>query len=86
MSIKQIEFTIIVNGHPVPVKVNVDSPMRVAVEDALKVSGNSGQPADNWELRFASGQIVDLDKKIEDFVFDKDTKLYLNLKAGVGGQ
>ena len=85
MSIKQIEFTIIVNGHPVPIKVNVNKPMRVAVEKALKNSGNSGQPIDNWELRDASGQILDLGKEIEDFVLEKDTKLYLNLKAGVGG-
>lgn len=86
MSIKQIEFTIIVNGQPVPVKVNGNKPMQVAVEVALQVSGNSGQPIDNWELRDVSGQIIDLDKKVEDFVLDKDTKLFLNLKAGVGGQ
>ena len=85
MSIKQIELTIIVNGQPVTAKVNTEELMSAAVKYALDNSGNSGQPITNWELRDGSGQILDLNKKIGDFVLDKNTKLFLNLKAGVGG-
>ena len=85
MSEKQIEITFIVNGQPVLVKAIVDAPIRLAVKDALEDSGNSGQPFDNWELRDASGQIIDFDKEIGDLVLDKNTKFFLNLKAGVGG-
>ncbi len=85
MSQNQIEITIIVNGQPIPVKVNVHAPIRVAVLQALQGSGNSGQPIENWELRDASGQIIEIDKKVEDLGVTEGAKLFLNLKAGVGG-
>ena len=51
MSDKQIEFTIIVNGQPVPVKIDLYAEIGEAVAQALDKSGNSGQPIENWELR-----------------------------------
>ena len=44
MSDKRFEITIVVNGQPVEVKVGLDEQIGEAVEDALKDSGNSGQP------------------------------------------
>ena len=85
MSDKQIEFTIIVNGQPVPVKVHQYDEIREAVAMALKDSGNSGQPIENWQLRDDSGQIIDIGKKIADSGIKEGAKLFLNLKAGVGG-
>ena len=55
MSDKRFEITIIVNGQPVEVKVGLDEQIGEAVDDALKDSGNSGQPAERWELRDESG-------------------------------
>ena len=85
MSANQIEITIIVNGQPIPVKVDVSEQIRVAVKEALEGSGNSGQPFENWELRDASGQIIDIDKKIGNLGIKEGAKLFLSLKAGVGG-
>ena len=85
MSVNEIEITIIVNGQPVPIKINVSELIRVAVKEALERSENTGQPYENWELRDASGQIIDFDKKIGNLDIKEGTKLFLNLKAGVGG-
>ena len=85
MSDKQIEFTIIVNGQPVPVKIDRYAEIGEAVAQALEESGNSGQPVKNWELRDASGHPIDTGQKIADSDIKDGAKLSLNLKAGVGG-
>ena len=85
MSDKRFEITVIVNGQPVEVKVGLDEQIGEAVEDALKASGNSGQPAERWELRDESGQTSDTGKKIGESGIAAGAKLFLSLKAGVGG-
>lgn len=78
-------LTVIVNGKPTEVEVNVNAPLRTVIPKALQQTGNTGQPPENWELRDEDGNILDLDKKIGDYAFTDDTKLFLNLKAGIGG-
>ena len=85
MSDKIIEFTIVVNGQPVHVKFGLDHQIGEAVAWALKESGNSGQPADKWELRDDAGHIIDTGKKIGASGIKEGSTLFLNLKAGVGG-
>ena len=85
MSGKQIEFTIVVNGQSVPVKIDLSAEIGEAVVQALNKSGNSGQPVENWELRDASGHPIDTGQKIADSDIKDGAKLFLNLKAGVGG-
>ena len=80
-----INITVIVNGQPIDEKVNVDEKLRAVAEKALHKSGNSGQPLDNWELRDTAGQILDLSKRVGDYGIIAGAKLFLNLKAGVGG-
>jgi Protein of Unknown function (DUF2604) len=85
MSEHEIHITVIVNGQPVAEHVNVKTVLRDVVKRALDKSGNSGQPIDNWELRDAAGQVLDLNKTIAHYGIDDGAKLFLNLKAGVGG-
>ena len=85
MSGKQIEFTIVVNGQSVPVKIDLSAEIGEALVQALNKSGNSGQPVENWELRDASGHPIDTGQKIADSDIKDGAKLFLNLKAGVGG-
>ena len=85
MSDKRFEITIVINGQPFEVKVGLDEQIGEAVEEALKVSGNSGQPAARWELRDESGQPVDTGKKIGESGIVAGAKLFLSLKAGIGG-
>jgi len=81
----EIEITVIVNGQPIAEHVNVKTILRELVKRALDKSGNSGQPVENWELRDAAGQVLDLSKTVEHYGIINGAKLFLNLKAGVGG-
>lgn len=81
----KIELVVIVNGQPTMVEANSNAPLRTVIPKALEATGNAGQPPENWELRDAAGVELDIGQKIEDFGFAPDVKLFLNLKAGVGG-
>ena len=85
MADKRFEITFIVNGQPVEVKVGLDEQIGEAVEDALRASGDSGQSPERWELRDESGQPIDTGKKIGEAGIGPGAKLFLNLKAGIGG-
>ena len=82
---KKIQITVVVNGQPTVVDASADDPLGTIIPDALRQTANSGQPPENWELRDADGTLLDLDKKIGDYGFPEKTRLFLNLKAGVGG-
>lgn len=82
---KKISLTIVVNGQPTVIDAIGDASLRTVIPDALRQTENSGQPQENWELRDADGTLLDLDKKIEDYGFTEKVRLFLNLKAGVGG-
>ena len=60
--------------------------MSAIIPDALAETGNSGQPPENWELRDADGNLLDLDKTFDDYGFTEKDRFFLNLKAGVGGR
>jgi hypothetical protein len=82
---KEIDFTVVVNGALTEVKAHEREPLAVIIPAALDQTGNMGQPAENWELRDDAGKLLDPGALIEDFGFDKRVRLFLNLKAGVGG-
>jgi len=78
-------LTVIVNGTPTEVEANENAPLKMIIPKALEQTGNTGQPPDQWELKDAQGNLLDLGKKIGDYHFPDDVKLFLSLKAGVGG-
>ena len=80
-----VTLTVVVNGQQTQVAANENTPLGSIKAKALEQTGNSGQPPDNWELRDGQGTLLDESKKIEEFHFPPDVKLFLNLKAGVGG-
>jgi hypothetical protein len=79
------KLVVVVNGLSYDVKANVEAPVLVVIEKALDDSGNHGQPPQNWELRDAAGHLLDPHKKLEDYHLPDGAKLFLSLKAGVGG-
>ena len=83
---KKFDITVVVNGQPTEVNEFGDAPLGSIIPDALSQTGNSGQPPKNWELRDADGNLLDLHKTIEDYGFPEKVRLFLNLKAGVGGR
>ena len=82
---KKISITVVVNGQLTVVDIDIADPLGAIIPIALRQTGNSGQPPENWELRDADGNLLDPGKKIEDYGFTDKTRLFLNLKAGVGG-
>lgn len=81
----QVTFTVVVNGSPTQVTANVHAPIHTVIPEALRETENTGQPQENWELRDEPGNLLDPQRKIEDFNFGPGTKLFLSLKAGIGG-
>lgn len=81
----QVTFTVVVNGSPTQVTANVHAPIHTVIPEALHETDNTGQPPENWELRDEPGNLLDPKRKIEDFNFAPGTKLFLSLKAGIGG-
>lgn len=81
----ELEIAVVVNGQPTLVKGNVNAPLHTLIPKALEATGNVGQPPENWELRDQDGKLLDTSKKIGTFDFPADVRLFLNLKAGVGG-
>lgn len=85
MAPNKIEIVVVVNGQPAPISANANAPLRSIVGKALQDTGNTGQGTENWELRDANGALLDLDAKIGSFDFALGVRLFLNLKAGIGG-
>ncbi|WP_051772754.1 DUF2604 domain-containing protein [Saccharothrix sp. NRRL B-16314] len=81
----KVELQVVVNGTPTAVEANPNAPLRSIIGRALAQTDNSGQPVENWELRDNAGGVLDLDAKIGSFGFGAGTRLFLNLRAGVGG-
>lgn len=81
----KIDLEIVVNGQPTVVSANINAPLHTVIPHALGQTGNAGQPPENWEIRDAGGALLALDEKIKTFQFPESTRLFLNLKAGVGG-
>jgi uncharacterized protein DUF2604 len=81
----QISLTFIVNGKEVVVeKVNIHQPLMVAVEKALKESGNTGRDLSDWLVKW-NDQDLNITMKVEDFHFPQDVKIFISLKSGKGG-
>ncbi len=80
-----ISLTFIVNGKEVTIeKENINESLKVPVEKALVRTGNSGRPLSDWLVKL-NNQDLDVARKIEDFHFPADAKIFISLKAGVGG-
>ena len=80
-----LDLTVVVNGQPTTVAANIHEPLHAIIPKALEQTGNMGQPPENWELRDEAGAPLDPAKKVADYHFSPGVRLFLNLKAGVGG-
>jgi len=83
MSKEKDQLTVVVNGVSVEVTRNSHAALQSVIGKALEETNNVGQPMQNWELRDAGGNILDPGSKIGDL--PPGAKLFLSLKAGVGG-
>jgi hypothetical protein len=80
-----IDLKVVVAGNPVTVRANLNASLHSVLSKALELSGNSGQPESNWELKDVNGNPYDLSRKVGDFGFVNGSVLYLNQRIGIGG-
>jgi Protein of Unknown function (DUF2604) len=85
MADPNIAIVVVVNGEPTTVEANPNAPLHTIIPKALAATGNVGQPPENWDLRDADGNVLDTDRKIESFGWVAGVRLFLSLKAGIGG-
>lgn len=80
------EVVVVVNGAATTVTIHGNPSLLEVVEAALSQTQNSGQPVENWELRGPDdAPILDLEVKIKKLDLGDDDRLFLNLRAGIGG-
>ena len=81
----EIHLTVVVNGASTDVKANVNAPLHTIIPEALRETGNTGQPPENWRILDQPGNQLDPGRRIEDYNFIGGTRLFLSLREGVGG-
>ena len=80
-----IDVIVVVSGRPQPVRVNVHQTVEHLVQEALRESGNVGQPMSEWELRSEGGMVLDLGQRIADAGITDGSTVFLSPRAGAGG-
>ena len=83
---QNITVTVVVSGQAVPVKVNVHQSIEHLVAEALKDTGNKGQPPGDWELRTSDGALIEQTLIIGAVGLKQDATVYLSPRAGAGGE
>jgi hypothetical protein len=82
---KEIDLTIVVSGQPERLKAHPNEKLERLVHQALKRSGNEGQPPSDWELRTESGELLDQETTVAHAGVVNGQTLFLSPKAGAGG-
>ena len=82
---QKIQLIFIINGANFPLETNINAPLKEAVARALEESGNTGRPPSEWQVRDATGVLLEIERKIRDFGFTSGTRLFLSLAVGAGG-
>ncbi len=82
---KHVELVIVVSGAPEAVRINRNQRLEHGVREALRESGNHGQPPEDWELRNEAGQLLALSMLPDEAGLVDGQTLFLSPKAGAGG-
>lgn len=82
---ENIDVQVVVSGQPTTIRTNINQFVEQLVKEALKESGNKGQPPSEWELRTSDGTLVDQSLKVGAAAIVDGTTLFLSPRAGAGG-
>lgn len=85
MSTHHASLTVVVNGVPTTIEMNVNTPLRAVAQRALAQTQNTGRPLSDWEFKDANGQTLDVSRKLSDYPLAAGAVLYLTLTVGVNG-
>lgn len=80
-----LDLVVVVSGAVQNVRINVHERLEHAVREALRESGNEGQPPGEWELRSEAGELLDLEMTGEQARLQDGATLFLSPRAGAGG-
>lgn len=80
-------FTLIfiINGQDYSIQVDTQLPLAIAVQQVLQESGNTGRPAEEWEVRDSAGALLETSRSPHALGLHNRTRLFLSLKVGAGG-
>lgn len=82
---RHINLIVSVSGQDVPVDVNAHQKTDQIIREALRLSGNQGQPAEEWELRRQDATLVALGITAAEAKLVDGMVLSLGPKSGEGG-
>jgi Protein of Unknown function (DUF2604) len=82
---ERIQLIFIINGQSFPVEANSRAPLLEAVRRALHESGNTGRPADEWEVRDVQGVLLPKNRTPQELNLQNGARLFLSLQVGAGG-
>jgi len=80
-----LDLTVVVSGAATQVTVNAEEKLEHVAREALHQSGNAGQAPDRWELRTASGELLNMSVAAGDAGLTDGDTLTLQPKSGHGG-
>ncbi len=80
----EVEVVVVVSGQPERVKAHINHKLEKLVHEALRKSGNEGQPASDWDLRTVDGQLLDQEWTLAEANIQDGMTLFLSPKAGAG--
>ena len=80
-----LDLIVVVSGSPHPVRVNVHQTLEHVVAEALRESGNVGQPPADWELRTEDGMLLDQAMRVDAAGLHEGQTLFLSPRTGAGG-
>ena len=81
----KIKIIFIINGQDYSIESNVNAPLMAAVQLALTESDNTGRPPEEWEVRDASGVLLEKNRTPKDLGLLEGVRLFLSLRVGAGG-
>lgn len=80
----KINLVFLISPKTYPVDANVNAPLKVARDKALRDADQTARPADEWETRY-DGQVLDVSRKVEDLGLADGAQLELTVGFGAGG-
>jgi hypothetical protein len=80
-----ISLIFIVNGKQTIIeKVNINQPLKVAVEKALTQTGNTGRDLSDWLVKY-NDKDLSISAKVGDLNLPDNAKIFMSLKSAAGG-
>ena len=80
-----IKLVFIINGQDFLIDADDGAPLLEAVQKALAESGNTGRPAEEWEVRDVNGVLLESHRTPKALGLHNKARLFLSLKVGAGG-